>query len=72
MAYRCLDVLVCNFRTHLFAQWDAIHAKLGQLFKINPPLKPSTIKKVHARAYKLCKTKVEEVVEGGKGCNKAK
>jgi hypothetical protein len=45
MAYCHLDVSIYNFKTHLQTQWDAIHAKFGQLFRIEPPLKLGTIEK---------------------------
>ncbi len=45
MAYCYLDVSIHNFRTHLPMQWDAIHAKLGQLFIIDPSLKPDKVEK---------------------------
>jgi len=38
-------VSIHNFRTHLLAQWDAIHAEFGHLFRIDPPLKPNIVKK---------------------------
>ncbi len=34
-----MDVLIHNFKQHTSRQWELIHAELGQLFNINPPLK---------------------------------